>query len=91
MTQMEMDRIIDSIDFDKIQKVMESLNHTWRGEGAPTIDKMKDTVRYLLNTMDTSDSSNVSTGGFHCYRMNFNGDKQIHVLYSPEFNRYSIG
>jgi hypothetical protein len=63
----ELDNILASTDFNKIQEVMAYLNWTWGGsEKPPTITELKQTARELLMTVGAinHDVTYMATGGF---------------------------
>ena len=60
----KIDRLIQRFDFNKVHKAMTALKWTWRDEGVPTIDSLKQTARELLESAASSEHGNIMTGGF---------------------------
>lgn len=60
--------ILDNFDFEKVHRVMSYLNWTWRNDGVPSVDYLKNEVRKLiveaLTSEDIEYSYHIATGGF---------------------------
>jgi hypothetical protein len=46
--QEQIDEIMDSFDFEKVQKIMEALNWEWNDEGVPDIYSLRTSARKHL-------------------------------------------
>jgi hypothetical protein len=62
--ELKIDKVMAAFDFEKVHKAMTALRWTWRDEGVPTIKRLKETSRNLLNSASTNDFGNCMTGGF---------------------------
>ena len=65
MTKIKIDEFVDSMDYARIQTVMNSLDWGYRGASvAPSIEELESTARYVINHALDNNSDRVSTGGF---------------------------
>ena len=42
--------VLAHFDFDKVNQTMKALNWTWRDEGIPTIQQLKESAEYHMNS-----------------------------------------
>ena len=62
--------IMDNLDWVKIQSTMRFLNWTWSGDDEPpSIHRMMECVRELIEGLEEHNSQELGTGGF-CVRGN---------------------
>ena len=60
-----LDEIMDNFDFEKVAKVMETLNWTWLGaDTSPTVEELQNMAGNLLWDVCNADYDVVSAGGF---------------------------
>jgi hypothetical protein len=73
--EVQADQIMNSFDFEKIQKHMEATNHQWYlgggRMGVPDLTDLRVTARDLLTKAICSrdECTNVGTGGFVAYKL----------------------
>ena len=60
----KINRIMAGFNFHKVRKAMVALGWTWRDEGVPTIEKLRETARRLLVDASENEFGNIMTGGF---------------------------
>jgi len=60
----KINEVMTNFDFHKVRQAMVALNWTWRDEGVPTIDSLRDTARRLLKDASENEFGNIMTGGF---------------------------
>ena len=75
----KVDKVIERFKFGKVHDTMKALNWTWREEGVPTIESMKETARKLLEDAAINEFGNISTGGFTAKRHD-NGDLELEFI-----------
>jgi len=42
--------VLAHFDFDKVNQTMKALNWTWRDEGIPTVQQLKESAEYYMNS-----------------------------------------
>lgn len=70
----KVNQILEHFDFEKVHTYMEATNWGWatsEGYKVPSIDQIKDQARRLLidAVWEEEHVANISTGGFHAYKM----------------------
>lgn len=60
----KINRVMAEFNFHKVRKAMVALEWTWRDEGVPTIEKLRETARRLLVDASENEFGNIMTGGF---------------------------
>ena len=79
--------LIDHFDFDKVHRTMIALDWKWQHiedqtdptSRVPTIERMKESARYLLLKAGSHKDSYWATGGFHAQRFK-NGNLQLQFV-----------
>lgn len=68
--------IIEDFDFDSVHDVMEYMDWEWRGEGVPSIEKLKECAIELLERayngyfeQGNGEQHSIQTGGLEAYYM----------------------
>ena len=91
----EIEDILDEFDFDKVAKVMEALNWTWRFEPEPpTRGELRRQARDLLQRvykMPELAETSTGTGGFEASRHMYVGDTKKYLAIKfivSEWNNY---
>ena len=77
------DEILDNFDFTKIHAYMTLTNWTWRNDGVPTIEAMREAAReYLLKVCAAPEpETSYGSGGFVAYK----SDDVVHLSFELEW------
>lgn len=77
--------VLDNFDFDKVHRVMKFLKWEWARKGIPSIEMMKEKVRYLAER-SARESARIATGGFYVEWAD--GDLEVHFAVVSESSHW---
>jgi hypothetical protein len=86
----QMDTIMGRFDFTRVQKTMEALNWTWRGEPeAPSLKDLKNTaedvMRMAVSGYKEGDPfHSVGTGGFTALILRYDAGPRLELMFNAE-------
>lgn len=82
----------ENFDWERVHKVMIFLEWDWKGEGVPSVDKLKTNARKYCNDCweivtlsDRKNSSSIRTGGFFAEYRVFHDGPNTHNDLTLEF------
>lgn len=97
----DVETILDYFDFEKVKKVMDTLEWQWWDTGIPEISDLRIKARSLLKTVingvqktypnDATGDYYTATGGFHVTAKVYEGDPKIYLRLSfciADWNNY---
>ena len=86
MNSIDIDKLIENFNFEKVQKYMQETNHFWQGgTEAPSIARLESTAYQCLSTVVKEESLTCSTGGFLALCLTFpSGVKELKLIFQLE-------
>ena len=85
LTSMDIEKVLDTFNFEKVQKYMQATNHFWGGTEAPSLAKLKATAYQCLRTVLQENVPNCATGGFLALNFTYDsGVKELKLVFQLE-------
>ena len=85
ITSIDISKVMENFNFEKVQKHMQATNHFWGGTEAPTINKLRATAYQCLSTVVREKVLNCSTGGFLALCLTYpSGVKELRLIFQLE-------
>ena len=85
ITSIDIDKVMENFNFQKVQKYMQATNHFWSGTEAPSILSLRSTAYQCLSTVVREEALNCSTGGFLALLLTYpSGVKELKLIFQLE-------
>ena len=85
MNSIDIDKVIENFNFQKVHDHMQATNHFWGGTEAPSVAKLESTAYMCLSTVVREESLTCSTGGFLAFYLTFpSGVKELRLIFQLE-------